>query len=212
MEAALYFLAHRTCARWHHFVSLSVCLHLPSGICAPSRKKIRAFVHCAPLLELYTMVRNSMSKDSHTPSLPLLSLVSIFPVTLCTTTMVYGGLVHHQAAICTTKPQCAPWCTRETIIFEKFRVYGGLVHHQAQYAPPKRNVHHGAQGRLYFLKNSGFPDNFSFWWFTENTHKICVSGKCMCGSDWHIIHTLSSRCCPLHIVHRAQYDLIGWQF
>ncbi len=50
------------------------------------------------------------------------SLVSIFPVTLCTTTMVYGGLVHHHAAICTTKPQCAPWCTRETIFFEKFRV------------------------------------------------------------------------------------------
>ncbi len=48
-------------------------------------------------------------------------LVSIFPVTLCITTMVYGGLVHHQAAICTTKPQCAQvffirmknwWCQR----------------------------------------------------------------------------------------------------
>ncbi len=36
-------------------------------------------------------------------------------ITLCTTTMVYGGLVHHQAAICTTKPQCAPCCTRETL-------------------------------------------------------------------------------------------------
>ncbi len=32
--------------------------------------------------------------------------------TLCTTTMVYGGLVHHQGAICTTKAQYAPWCTR----------------------------------------------------------------------------------------------------
>ncbi len=45
------------------------------------------------------------------------TLVSIFPVTLCTTTMVYGGLVHHQAAICTTKAQCAPWGTRETTFF-----------------------------------------------------------------------------------------------
>ncbi len=24
------------------------------------------------------------------------------------------GLVHHQAAICTTEAQCTPWCTRET--------------------------------------------------------------------------------------------------
>ncbi len=44
--------------------------------------------------------------------------------TLCTTTTVYGVLVHHQGAICTTKAQ-----------------------------------YHGAQGRLYFLKNSGDPDD-----------------------------------------------------
>ncbi len=37
-------------------------------------------------------------------------------------------------------------------------VYGDLVHHWAQYAPPKRNVHHGAHGRLYFLENSVCPD------------------------------------------------------
>ncbi len=36
-------------------------------------------------------------------------------------------------------------------------VYGALCTIRPQYAPPSRNVHHGAQGRLYFLKNSGFP-------------------------------------------------------
>ncbi len=60
----------------------------------------------------------------------------------------------------------APLCTTTM-------VYGGLVHHQAQYAPPKRNVHHGAQGRLYFFKNSGCPDNFLFWWFTEYASPKC---------------------------------------
>ncbi len=35
--------------------------------------------------------------------------------TLCTTTIVYGVLVHQQGAICTTKAQYAPWCTRETM-------------------------------------------------------------------------------------------------
>ncbi len=40
-------------------------------------------------------------------------------------------------------------------------------------------MHRGAQGRLCFLKNSGDPDDFLFWWFTENTHKICVSEKCL---------------------------------
>ncbi len=87
--------------------------------------------------------------------------------TLYTTTTVYGVLVHQEGAICTTKAQYAPWCTRETIFFEKVRgpwwlcvcvcgftqatlctttmVYGVL-------GPPSRNVHHGAQGRLYFLK------------------------------------------------------------
>ncbi len=40
--------------------------------------------------------------------------------TLYTTTTVYGVLVHQEGAICTTKAQCAPWCTRETIFFEKF--------------------------------------------------------------------------------------------
>ena len=34
---------------------------------------------------------------------------------------------------------------------------GALCTIRPQYAPPSRNVHHGAQGRLYFLKNSGFP-------------------------------------------------------
>ncbi len=35
---------------------------------------------------------------------------------------------------------------------------GYLCTIRAQYAPPRRNMHHGAQGRLYFLKNSGDPD------------------------------------------------------
>ncbi len=55
---------------------------------------------------------------------------------------------------------------------------GYLCTIRAQYAPPRRIMHHGAQGRLYFLKNSGDPDDFLFWWLTENTHKICLSGKC----------------------------------
>ncbi len=44
---------------------------------------------------------------------------------------------------------------------------GYLCTRKAQYAPPRCNMHHGAQGRLCFLKNSGDPDNFLFWWFTE---------------------------------------------
>ncbi len=41
--------------------------------------------------------------------------------TLYTTTTVYGLLVHQEGAICTTQPQYAPRCTRETMFFEKFR-------------------------------------------------------------------------------------------
>ncbi len=55
------------------------------------------------------------------------------------------------------------------------RYMGYLCTRQAQYAPPRRKMHHGAQGRLCFLKNTGDPDDFLFWWFTENTHKICTS-------------------------------------
>ncbi len=36
---------------------------------------------------------------------------------------------------------------------------GYLCTSRGQYAPPRRNMHHGAQGRLCFLKNSGDPDN-----------------------------------------------------
>ncbi len=53
---------------------------------------------------------------------------------LCVCLWVYGGtLVHHfngirgpcapSGAICTTKMQCAPWCTRETIFFEKSKTH-----------------------------------------------------------------------------------------
>ena len=41
--------------------------------------------------------------------------------TLYTTTTVYGVLVHQEGAICTIRAQYAPWCTRETMFFEKFR-------------------------------------------------------------------------------------------
>ncbi len=32
-----------------------------------------------------------------------------------------GVLVHQEGAICTIRAQYAPWCTRETMFFEKFR-------------------------------------------------------------------------------------------
>ncbi len=63
--------------------------------------------------------------------------------------------------------------SRAKLRFEKLSVcvwvYGGtLVHHFngirgpcAPSAPPKCNVHHGAQGRLCFLKKSGCPDNLT---------------------------------------------------
>ena len=35
--------------------------------------------------------------------------------TLYTTTTVYGVLVHQEGAICATKAQNAPWCTRENL-------------------------------------------------------------------------------------------------
>ncbi len=60
---------------------------------------------------------------------------------LCTTTMVYGVLVHHQAAICTTEAQYAPWCTRETIFFEKFRVPCLSVCLSVMYRGPLRFIH-----------------------------------------------------------------------
>ncbi len=47
--------------------------------------------------------------------------------TLYTTTTVYGVLVHQEGAICTTKAQYAPWCTRETIFFEKFDIRGSAL-------------------------------------------------------------------------------------
>ncbi len=33
----------------------------------------------------------------------------------------YTPLQRYMGYLCTTKAQCAPWCTRETIFFEKFR-------------------------------------------------------------------------------------------
>ncbi len=88
--------------------------------------------------------------------------LSVFTqATLCTTTMVYGVLVHHQGAICTTKAQYAPWCTRETIFFEKYVawvrmrvcgwVYSGYIMHH----------YNGIWGVCYFnvlcLLGSGRP-------------------------------------------------------
>ncbi len=43
------------------------------------------------------------------------------------------------------------------------RYMGYLCTMRAQYAPPRRNMHHGAQGGLYFLKNSGDPDPCTHW-------------------------------------------------
>ncbi len=43
------------------------------------------------------------------------------------------------------------------------RYMGYLCTRKAQYAPPRRKMHHGAQGRLYFLKNSGDPDEWVTW-------------------------------------------------
>ncbi len=40
------------------------------------------------------------------------------------------------------------------------RYMGYLCTRKAQYAPSGRNMHHGAQWRLCFLKNSGDPDDF----------------------------------------------------
>ncbi len=61
------------------------------------------------------------------------------------------------------------------------RYMGNLSTRKAQYAPLRRNMQHGAQGRLGVLKNSGDADDFLFWWFIENTEKMCPSGKCPCG-------------------------------
>ncbi len=60
------------------------------------------------------------------------------------------------------------------------RYMGYLCTRKAQYAPSRHNMHHGAQGRLCFLKNSGDPDDFLFWWFTENIRGTCApSGRNM---------------------------------
>ncbi len=49
---------------------------------------------------------------------------------------------------------------------------GHIIHHYAGIwatcAPGRRNMHHGAQGGLCFLKNSGDPDDFLFWY-------VCLS-------------------------------------
>ncbi len=51
---------------------------------------------------------------------PFVCLSGFTQGTLYTTKTVYGVLVHQEGAICTTKAQYAPWCTRETIFFEKY--------------------------------------------------------------------------------------------
>ncbi len=49
---------------------------------------------------------------------------------------------------------CLSGCTQGTL-YTTTPVYGYLCTRKAQYAPLRRNMHHGAQGRLCFLKNSG---------------------------------------------------------
>ena len=89
------------------------------------------------------------------------------------------------------------------------RYMGYLCTRKAQYAPLRRNMHHGAQGRLYFLKNSGDADDFLFWWFIENTHKICPSGKCPCGSHWHTRRNMHHQGAICTMVHKGDY--IFWK-
>ncbi len=58
------------------------------------------------------------------------------------------------------------------------RYMGYLFTRKAQYAPPRRKMHHGAQGRLCFLKNSGDPDDFlrmKNWWCKSCSHTIASS-------------------------------------
>ncbi len=105
----------------------------------------------------------------------------------CLSVCVY--IMHHYngiwgtcaSSICTTKAQCAPWCTRETIFFEK--IQGTLMIY-------------GAQGRLYFFKNSGDPDDFLFWCvclsvcdilFTYKGKKDITQRHGMRGAPWGMI-------------------------
>ncbi len=66
-------------------------------------------------------------------------------------------------------------------------VYSGYIMHHyngiwGTCAPSGRNMHHGAQGRLYFWKNSGDPDDFLFWY-------VCLCG-CVCANNlnWTCAH------------------------
>ena len=45
------------------------------------------------------------------------------------------------------------------------RYMGYLCTMRAQYAPPRRSMHHGAQGRLYFLKNYVKYETFGVTYF-----------------------------------------------
>ncbi len=77
------------------------------------------------------------------------------------------------------------------------RYMGYLCTRKAQYAPLRRNMHYGAQGRLCFLKNSGDPDDFLFWWFTKNTHKWGT-----CAPSGRNMHHQGAICT---MVHKGDY-------
>ncbi len=74
------------------------------SLCVTTQKRehLSRWLYCLPELALgrpRTRIRQCVSV-----------CVSVFTQgTLCTTTMVYGGLVHHQGAICTTKAQYSSW-------------------------------------------------------------------------------------------------------
>ncbi len=75
------------------------------------------------------------------------------------------------------------------------RYMGYLCTRKAQYAPPRRNMHHGAQGRLYFLKNSGDPDDFFFVGYRRYVgYSACLS-VCLsvCLSSWVELPTLRKK-------------------
>ncbi len=81
---------------------------------------------------------------------------------------------------------------------------GALWTIMPQYAPPSRNVHHGAQGRLYFLKNTGFEwvtckqtDRF----FLRKTYVTCAS---------MVYNSMQKWCTMRPMVHTCLYFLIPW--
>ncbi len=87
---------------------------------------------------------------------------------------------------------------------------GYLCTTRVQYAPPSRNVHHGAQGRLYFLKNSGFPENtptisclvhhFAPWCTRESRCRAPCAPLHRYGGEGGLVRHFVP-CAPLHALY-----------